>query len=164
MLAYLCGPIEFAPDQGKLWRRKIRPFLEEELRHSVYDPAADEKKDLTEDEIAHFREWKETDVERYRRAVRKIINYDMDIIENKADYLICFWDNAAGQGGGTPAEMTAAYRKGIPVYLVTEQPLSLISGWMLACADRIFRSLEELKAHFQETYGRQARQTSLWSR
>jgi nucleoside 2-deoxyribosyltransferase len=161
MLAYLCGPIEFAPDQGKLWRRKIRPFLEEELRHSVYDPAADQKKDLTEEEMSCFRAWKETDVERYRRAVRKIINYDLDIIENKADYLICFWDNTAMQSAGTAAEMTAAYRKGIPVYLVSEQPPSGISGWMLACADRVFRSLDELKCYFQEIYGRQ---TTLWDR
>src|SRR3970040_2160821 len=120
MLAYLCGPIEFAPDQGKLWRRKIRPFLEEELRHSVYDPAADEKKDLTEDEMAHFREWKETDAERYRRAVRKIINYDLDIIENKADYLICFWDNMAAQSGGGGGGKNTPPPKGGSRLLVAE--------------------------------------------
>jgi hypothetical protein len=38
---------------------------------------------------AHFREWKTSDVERFRRAVRKIIRFDLDLIENKADYLIC---------------------------------------------------------------------------
>jgi hypothetical protein len=36
-----------------------------------------------------------------------------------------------------------------------------ISGWMLACADRIFGSVEELKQFLQERYGR-ARQTQLW--
>ena len=44
MLAYLCGPIEFAQDGGKLWRRKLAPFLGEQLGHRVYDPAEDEKK------------------------------------------------------------------------------------------------------------------------
>ena len=85
MVAFLCGPIEFATDGGKMWRRKLTPFLFNELGHRVYDPAEDEKKSLTDDEAAHFREWKETDVERFRRVVRKIIQFDLEIIENKAD-------------------------------------------------------------------------------
>jgi len=31
MLAYLCGAIEFAPDGGKVWRRKPTPFLHNDL-------------------------------------------------------------------------------------------------------------------------------------
>ena len=51
--------------------------------------------------------------------VRKIIAFDLDIIENHADYLICYWD-ALAKSGGTSAELTIAHRKGIPVYLVTD--------------------------------------------
>ena len=89
MLAYLCGPIEFAADGGKMWRRKLTPFLTDQLGHRVYDPAEDERKSLSDEEMAHFREWKTTDVERFRRALRKIIHFDLDLIENKADYVIC---------------------------------------------------------------------------
>ena len=160
MLAYLCGPIEFAADGGKLWRRKLAPFLRE-LGHRVYDPAEDEKKNLTDEEAAHFREWKATDVERFRRTVRKIIQFDLDLIENKADYVICYWEGAGAQSGGTPAELTAAYRKGIPVYMVTEAPPEQISGWMLACADQVFASLDELKKFLAARYGRE-RQVALW--
>lgn len=161
MLAYLCGPIEFAADGGRLWRRKLTPFLRDDLGHRVYDPAEDEKKNLTDEEVASFREWKATDVERFRRVVRKIIQFDLDLIENKADYVICYWEGAATQSGGTPAELTAAYRKGIPVYLVTEQPVEQVSGWMLACADQVFSSLDELKKFLSTRYGRE-RQTQLW--
>ena len=161
MLAYLCGPIEFAPDGGKLWQRKLAPFLRDALGHRVYDPAEDEKKNLTDEEVAHFREWKKTDLERYRRVVRKIIHFDLDLIENKADYLICFWDESAAQSGGTPAELTAAYRKGIPVYLVSELPPEQISGWLLACADQTFSSVDALKKFLLQRYGRE-RQTALW--
>lgn len=56
MLAYLCGPIEFVADGGKLWRRKLTPFLHNDLGHCVYDPAEDEKKNLTEEEAGHFRD------------------------------------------------------------------------------------------------------------
>ena len=159
MLAYLCGPIEFADGGGKLWRRKLTPFLHE-LGHRVYDPAEDEKKSLTDEEVAGFREWKKTDLERFRRVVRKIIQFDLDLIENKADYVICFWDTGA-PSGGTPAELTVAYRKGIPVYLVTQSALDQVSGWMLACADHIFRSIEDLKKFLLDSYGRE-RQVELW--
>ncbi|MBI4462731.1 MAG: hypothetical protein HY653_07495 [Acidobacteria bacterium] len=154
MLAYLSGSIEFAGEEGKEWRRKIKPFLEETLRHKVYDPAEDEKKNLTDEEVAHFRSWKTTDLDRFRQTVRKIINFDLDFIQNHADYLICSWDRDSARGAGTQAELTAAYRKGIPVYLVTGMPLREVSGWILGCADRAFGSFDELKAHLLETYGK----------
>jgi nucleoside 2-deoxyribosyltransferase len=164
MLAYLCGPIEFASDRGKLWRQKLKPFLRQELGHRVYDPAEDEKKNLTNEEAAHFREWKTSDPDRYRRVVRKIIQFDLDLIENVADYLICHLDEAAVNGtvltGGTSAEVTVAYRKAIPVYLVTPLPPDQLSGWLWACADRVFPSVEELKRFLLERYHRQAH---LWA-
>ncbi len=162
MLAYLCGPIEFAAGGGKLWRRKLTPFLRDELGHRVYDPAEDENKSLTDEEVAHFREWKKTDLERFRRVVRKIIQFDLELIENKADYLICYWDDEAAQSGGTPAELTIAYRQGLPVYLVSLSPAEQISGWVLACADQVFPSLEELKKFLVERYGRE-KQVQLWT-
>lgn len=160
MLAYLCGPIEFAAGGGKLWRRKLTPFLHDELGHRVYDPAEDEKKNLTEEEAAHYREWKQTDLERFRRVVRKIIQFDLDLIENRADYVICYWDGSE-PSGGTPAELTLAYRKGIPVYLVCERSPELISGWVLACADRVFPTLDDLKGFLAARYGRE-KQAQLW--
>ena len=166
MLAYLCGPIEFAADGGKMWRRKLTPFLYNELGHRVYDPAEDEKKSLTDEEAMNYREWKKTDVERFRKVIRKIIQFDLDMIENKADYVICYLcdDNgngAAATSGGTPAELTFAHRQGIPVYMVTDSSVAHISGWVLACADRIFPNVEELKGFLLERYGKE-KQAPLW--
>ena len=160
MLAYLCGPIEFAEDGGRLWRRKLAPFLRENLGHRVYDPAEDEKKNLTEEESAHFRGWKSSDVERFRRTIRKIITFDLEVIENKADYLVCNWD-ALARSGGTSAEMTFAFRKGIPVYLVTTLPPSEISGWMLGCTDQVFATVEALKEFLSARYAPE-KQNQLW--
>jgi len=164
MLAYLCGPIEFASDGGKMWRRKLTPFLTQQLGHRVYDPAEDERKSLTEEEAANFREWKTTDVERFRRVLRKIIHFDLDLIENRADYVICHLGDSAAAGvtsGGTPAELTFAYRKSIPIYMVTTLKPEQISGWMLGCADQIFDSVETLKTFLLQRYNTQ-RQTQLW--
>lgn len=161
MLAYLCGPIEFAEDGGRLWRRKLTPFLREHLGHRVYDPAEDERKNLTDEESVHFREWKTTDLDRFRRVVRKIIAFDLELIENKADYVICYWDTVAAQSGGTSAELTLAYRKGIPIYLVTSLPVEQVSGWMLGCSDQVFSSIESLKEFLTARFSRE-RQTQLW--
>ena len=161
MLAYLCGPIEFAEDGGKLWRRKLAPFLRDQLGHRVYDPAEDELKNLTEEEAAHFREWKTTDLDRFRRSVRKIVAFDLDLIENKADYVICFWPSENAHSGGTSAELTVAHRKGIPVYFVTPVAVEQVSGWMLACSDQVFTSIEGLKEFLVARFARE-KQTLLW--
>lgn len=156
MLVYLSGSIEFADDGGKAWRRALTPFLRETLGHQVYDPAEDEKKNLSDEEAVHFRSWKTADPERFRRTVRKIIDWDLDLIEKQADYVVCFWEESASRGAGTQAELTAAYREGIPVYLVTQLPASEISGWILGCAERVFSSFEELRQFLVEYYGEKA--------
>jgi hypothetical protein len=161
MLAYLCGPIDFAEEGGKLWRRKLSPFLRDQLGHRVYDPVEDARKILTEEEIANFRVWQTTDLERFRRVVRKIIAFDIELIENKADYLICYWDTNIASTGGAPAGLTAAYRKGIPVYLVTPLPVEEIDAWMLGCSDQVFSSVEGLKEFLSSRFARE-KQTQLW--
>jgi hypothetical protein len=147
MQVYLSGSIEYAPDHGKNWRASLTPFLES-LGHSVYDPAADEKKDLTNEEAAHFRRWKAEDLERFRATVRKIIRWDLDRIEREADCLVVYWDRHALRGAGCQGEVTLAHRRGLPVYLVTELPVTEVSGWMLGCATEVFTSFEELRAYF----------------
>jgi hypothetical protein len=104
VLIYLSGSIEFSGDFGKAWRAEITPFLLER-GHRVYDPAADEQKNLTDEEVAHFREWKTNDPERFAAAVRKIIHWDLDLVEQQAGALICYWDELAGKGAGTQAEV-----------------------------------------------------------
>ena len=96
-------------------------------------------------------------------CVRKIIHYDLDMIENKADYVICYLsgDAAAATSGGTSSELTFAYRRGIPVYLVTDFTPDQISGWMLACADRVFANVDELKKFLLDRYGKE-KQAPLW--
>ena len=161
MLAYLCGPIEFAQASGSLWRRKIAPFLQDHLGHRVYDPSEDEKKNLNPEEIANFRRWKMTDLDRFRRVIRKIIAFDLELIERKADYVICYWDSEAQQGGGTAAELTAAHRKGIPVYLVAQVPVEEVSSWALGCSDQVFSSFDSLKSFLVTRFSRE-KQTQLW--
>ena len=153
MLVYLCGAIEYSPDHGKAWRAEITPFLQS-LGHQVYDPALDEKKTLTEEEVRDFRRWKAIDLDRFQRTVRKIIDYDLDWIERKCDYIVAYWDEYAGRGAGSQGELTVAYRRGIPVYMVTAMPVGQISGWILGCATAVFSNFEELKEYLADQYSR----------
>ncbi len=142
---YLSGAIEHASDGGKGWRREIARFLSQELHEDVYDPAADEKKDLTEEERVHFRRWKGDAPERFRAVVRKIIAWDLMWIQTRSDYVLAFWDDSAARGGGTAAEVTLAHRLGKPVYLVLGMPRESASGWVLAAADEVFEDFDALK-------------------
>ena len=162
MLAFLCGAMEYAPDGGRQWRERIRLWLQENLNQRVYDPTEEARRVLSENELNKLADWKKGDPERYRKILRHIINHDLDVMANQADYVVCWWDEAAARGGGTQAELTAAYRKGIPVYLVTEVPAEQISGWVVACADRIFPSFDDLKSFLIATYGKDARQREFW--
>ncbi len=164
MLAFLCGGMEYSPDGGRQWRERVRLWLQENLNHWVYDPSEEARRILSEEEVRNLPEWKKTDLERYRKVLRFIINHDMDVMANRADYVVCSWDEAAARGGGTQAELTAACRKGIPVYLVTEMPLDEISGWVLGCADKVFASFDELNFYLATTYGKEARQQALWEK
>lgn len=144
MLAYLSGSIEYSPDYGKSWRAEITPFVRG-FGHEVYDPALDEKKNLDDNEVREFRYWKITDLPRFQRTIRKIIAWDLDWVEHKSDYVVCFWDEAAARGAGTQGELTLAHRIGVPVYLVVGMPREKVSGWILGCASEVFGSFEELK-------------------
>ncbi len=162
MLAFLCGAMEYATDGGAVWRERVRLWIQENLNHRVYDPVIEAQRLFTAEELRELPAWKTSDPERYRRSIRIAINHDLDVMTRRADYVVCLWDEAAARGGGTQAELTAAYRKGIRVYMVTEVPPAEMSGWILACTDLLFRNFEELKIFLASTYGKDARQQALW--
>ena len=161
MLAFLCGGMEYATDGGSRWREGTRVWIQENLNHRVFDPTEEARRILSEEELSSLTEWKGSDVERFRKIMRFIINHDLNVITNQADYIVCYWDDAAARGGGTQAELTAAFRKGIPIYLVTESPVQAISGWVVGCTDKIFATFEELRQFLTATYRAEAHQRSL---
>ena len=145
MFFYLAGPIEYSARFGKGgWRAEITPLLKA-LGHDVYDPAEDEMKNLSEIEARQFRSWKHSDLPRFQETIRKIIAYDLDLIEHRCDALVCYWDHHAGKGAGTQGELTFAHRLGIPVYLICALPVAEISGWLLGCASEVFTDFDQFR-------------------
>ena len=153
MFAFLCGAMEYAPDGGCVWRAEMRLWLQDNLGHRVYDPCEEAHRILSEEDLRALPAWKASDFERYSKTMRFIVNHDLDVMEKEADYVVCLWDEAAARGAGTQGEVTAAHRKGIPVYLVTDMAVQQIGGWLLGCVDKVFPDFDGLKAFLTLAYG-----------
>ncbi|GAB4375119.1 MAG: hypothetical protein Kow0042_20290 [Calditrichia bacterium] len=151
-LVYLAGAIERSPDGGCYWREEISKFLVNELGHWVFNPCREEHHILTPEEANHFRSWKESDITKFRKTISKIIRNDLSILHNRADYIICYWDEYVLYGGGTHGELTFAFWFDIPVYMVTHIPLREMSSWIVGCTTEIFPNFDLLKNFLRERY------------
>ncbi len=152
MLVYLAGAMEHSPDRGAKWRKDISKFLLSELNHKVFNPCIEQSKILHPIEQANIRSWKSENLTQFRNAVRKIIKFELNLIVNGVDYIICLWDEFVLNGGGTQGELTLAHFHNIPVYMVSEIPTSQISSWILGCTTELFNDFEGLKKFLRKEF------------
>jgi hypothetical protein len=151
-LVYLAGAIENSPDRGMGWRREISEFLIHDLKHAVFNPCLEENQLLTSDEFRQFREWKTTDISKFKQTIHKIIRNDISTLIEKVDYIICLWDEHILQGGGTQGELTMAFWYQIPVYLWLGMPMEQVSSWVIGCTTEIFSDYSSLKSYLKKKY------------
>nr|VFK64669.1 MAG: hypothetical protein BECKTUN1418D_GA0071000_12791 [Candidatus Kentron sp. TUN] len=126
---YLVGAIEAEKDLGAAWRDALTPFLED-LDLEVLDPVNSEPMQLKGSDIKRLPEhytdlygekhkpkhWHELKnaaephlYARFIRHMRNIIKYDIDVVQNKSDFLICYWTETTSRGAGTHSELTYAH-------------------------------------------------------
>lgn len=150
---YLSGGMEHARNFGAGWRWRLQKWVEEELGHAVFNPAAVSEKYLRRyyPGVSQKR-LKRTDLKRFQRLVSTLMQLDCREIALRTDYVICLWDESAQKGAGTKGELTMAKYFGKPVYLVTTMGPSDIPGWILACTTKLFDDFDELKAFLKSRY------------
>ena len=153
MIAYLSGGMEHAVNEGEDWRNKMTEWLQKNLGHSVIDPVKNSRQLVDETQYHDYRSWKNSDRGKYKAFVRQLIRQDLDGVINKADYVICLWDEGVVKGGGTHGEVTIAYHYNIPVYLVNTLPFDELSGWIFSCCTEVFADFTNLKKRVLELYG-----------
>ena len=153
MIAYLSGGMEHAVNEGEDWRNKITEWLRKNLGHSVIDPVKKTRQIVDETQSHDYRLWKNSDRGKYKAFVRQLIRQDLDGVINKADYVICLWDEGVVKGGGTHGEVTIAYHYNIPVFLVNTLPFDELSGWIFSCCTEVFPDFINLKKRVLELYG-----------
>ncbi len=152
MIAYLSGAMEYANDEGAGWRKELTNWLRTELKHDVINPVEESKTLMLKEGARNYREWKHRNPQRYIDFIRKCIDRDLRAIMQEVDYVICLWNEAVSKGAGTHGEVTVAYQRRLPIYLVTTLELSDLSGWIMACSTRIFPNFTELKRTLIEYY------------
>ena len=153
MIAYLSGGMEHAVNEGEDWRNKMTEWLQKSLGHSVIDPVKNSHQLVDETQSHDYRLWKNSDRGKYKAFVRQLIRQDLDGVINKADYVICLWDEGVVKGGGTHGEVTIAYHYNIPVYLVNTLPFDELSGWIFSCCTEVFPDFTNLKKSLLELFG-----------
>ena len=153
MISYLSGGMEHAVNEGEDWRNKITEWLRKNLGHSVIDPVKKSRQLVDETQSHDYRLWKNSDRGKYKAFVRQLIRQDLDGVINKADYVICLWDDGVVKGGGTHGEVTIAYHYNIPVYLVNTLPFDELSGWIFSCCTEVFPDFINMKKRVLELYG-----------
>jgi len=82
---------------------------------------------------------------RFKKYMQQIIDYDLNVVENMADFLICYWTKGAAKGCGTHGEITLARKLRKPVYLVLAKGVEL-PGWAIGCTTDIFDNFDDLIA------------------
>ena len=153
MIAYLSGAIEYSHDKGEGWRNNITEWLASKLHHSVINPVKESRLIISNTDSHDYRNWKETDLERYKNFINKFVLRDIKAVTKEANYIICLWNKEVFKGAGTHGEVTLAFEHGIPVYVVNQVPLIDLSGWIIACSAEVFENFEELKLFLLRKFG-----------
>lgn len=146
--------MEFAHDGGINWRKDMTAWLRDTLGHASLDPSALEHDQLSDEDRLLLPALRRTDLDRLRPIARKIIRYDIGLVLNHCDYLICYWTEATQLGCGTAGEITLATWIDKPVYMILDYPRDKASTWMVGCTASIHSNFDELKSHLIATYGK----------
>ena len=152
MIAYLSGAMEFADDEGSRWRKDLTKWLDKNLGHQVYDPVIQSAALIKKYGASDYRKWKNSDPKKYADFIRICVDYDIETVRNRTDYVICLWDNNVLKGAGTHAEVTLAYESNKPVFLINKLPKADLSGWIMACSTKIFNDFNSLKPYLLDKY------------
>ena len=80
MIAYLSGPIENAENDGAKWREDITLWLDQNLKHSVFNPVLETKSIMEHLDSHDFRSMKITDPLEYKKIIREIIKLDLNAV------------------------------------------------------------------------------------
>lgn len=144
MHIYLSGGMEFAPGHGGDWRADLERRLTAREGWSVFNPVRESERFLADHHPGVIlRGLKRTDPERFRTIVAEIVRRDSTEVVERADALVCLWDDSAARGAGTQGELTLAARHQKPVVLVTAMPFAEIPGWVIGCSTHLCGSFDE---------------------
>ena len=144
--AYLIGPMDYASDNGLMWRRYYSKILKEKFNINCIIPNDEEKDVLTNIDIW---ELKEKDFEQFTKVMKQIIKMDLEFVK-KSDLIIARWNGEPI--AGTIGEATLAFDLSKKSYLVSNRPKKEFPNWFAGCFTKIFKTFKELVQQLEEDY------------
>lgn len=148
--AYLAGSMEKRKDNGARWRSGIEPSLTA-MQIIPLNPLKLEKGILEKYGVTaiSLRDVKKH-LHMYKCISDEIVEFDLDIILNRTDIVVCYLDQAALDSSGTVSELTVAKLLGIPVYCVVGVPIKKLPLWTIGTITKRFSNFKELLEHLSK--------------
>lgn len=169
---YLAGGMENAKNLGAGWRSEITPALET-LGFEILDPCKFEPQQLkglktsvlpkelpdakgkpmqpTHWHHLKYADRKTSSYKRFQNYMRRIIQYDLRVLDEEVDIVVCNWTKSTAKGAGTHSELTWAFMNNTPVYLVLDDGVDL-PGWAHGCCTQIFDNFQDLLRVLEEEH------------
>jgi len=155
---YLAGGMENSKNLGAGWRSELTPKLEA-LGIKVLNPVLFEQEQLKglkirmlpekfiggDGKLVRPKHWHQLKLaprsshlyKRFQRYMQNIIRYDIQVVQEYTDFVVCFWTHETSKGAGTHSELTTAFINNVPVYVVLEEGVAF-PGWAHGCTNEIF--------------------------
>lgn len=134
---YLAGPMEYCEDEGLPWRLEFR----EKLASIDVECIIPNEEEINISNQTELNVLKKENLDEYIRIMRVFIDMDLAFVHT-VDFVVVGWEGQ--RMSGTVGEAQQAYLTGVPVYLVTSQPVHTTPGWFLACCTKVFSTCDEL--------------------
>ena len=144
LVAYLIGPMDYASDNGLMWRRHYAKVLKEKFNVECIIPNDEEKGLLAGIDIWELKEKKYDD---FIKVMKKIIKMDLEFVK-KADLIIGRWNGEPI--AGTIGEATLAFDLNKKCYLVSNRPTKEFPNWFAGCFTQQFKTLKDLIEYLEE--------------
>lgn len=155
---YLAGAMEKAPGTyGEEWRVEIQKFAEE-IGYTVWNPYQQESLALTRFGYSHPKEWiglrhgSPKDKKRHEKIISTIIKYDLLKIRHETELIACRWDEYAHAGGGTNAELSEGFMRGVKAVTWISCPIEDVPAWLLPCMGTKVFNIEDFKSAISDEF------------
>jgi nucleoside 2-deoxyribosyltransferase len=145
-IAYLAGAIETAVDRGLGWRKEFAAAFAK-IDVGAVIPNEKEEQRVPAGLLGRLKA--KRDLGKFKRMFRRHILLPDLAAMDACDMVVVRWDGEAI--AGTAHECGRAFMRHQPVLLVTPRAFSEVPGWLLACSEREFHTLEELVGHLKGT-------------
>ena len=153
---YMCGPMDFCREEGKVWREELEKFLNtlgiiclnpyKKPLHYSHDP------EMLEDEEGFLKrkQWQENEeYDKLSQSMRKVRAVDLRMVDH-CDFIIAYLNYEVIMTG-TLEELFTGNREKKPIVILSSVPKKKIPHWYFGTCNHelFFTSIPEVKEYIR---------------